>query len=160
MTVNDYVNLFSGDNRGKTRLVALASAVIQQAYDLMVLCTMDGLYGSGSLYQSYAINYAVGETLDDIAASLGLSRTDTTDGADVTDDKFRDFIKKKLILWTWDGRNETMKSVLDKIRSAASIVEGSSACIVGVFNASPHTLPASVKDLFPIPAGVKANVNL
>lgn len=68
------------------------------------------------------------------------------------DEVFRDYIKKKLILWTWDGTNATLPEITEKI------TEGSVECdnqngTVTITDAG--TQPAPVKALYPVTAGIR-----
>ena len=97
MSLNDYLSLFPGATREKTRFMALAEAVLAQAADLMALVL--------SMPEAYSLPLAVGNQLDCLAATLGLTRVDSPQGAAATDAEFRAFIQDKLALWRTDGTN-------------------------------------------------------
>ena len=140
----DYLSLFPGATREKQRFMALATAVLQQVTDLQaVVGKINGAFSPGS---------AEGAQLEALAASLGLSRLDTSAGATVTDEVFRDFILKKLIRWSWDGTNRSVPEVVAKIKPGAVETDNQNGTVT-VTGASG--LPAPVKDLFPISAGVR-----
>ena len=144
MTLNDYIAIFSGHNRDKARLVALASAVLQQVIDLQAIIP--------DIIAVFTPDGATGAQLDIVGAAIGLYRIDTTAGAAATDEVFRDYIKKKLILWTWDGTNATLPEITEKI------TEGSVECdnqngTVTITGAG--TQPAPVKALYPVTAGIR-----
>ena len=97
MSLNDYLSLFPGATREKPRFMALAEAVLAQAADLMALVL--------SMPEAYSLPCAVGSQLDCLAATLGLTRVDSPQGAAATDAEFRAFIQDKLALWRTDGTN-------------------------------------------------------
>ena len=144
MTLNDYLSLFPGSTREKTRFMALATAVLQQVTDLQAVV--------GQINDAYSPVSAQGSQLDVLAESLGLDRLNTSAGAAVTDEAFRDFIRKKLIQWSWDGTNKAVPALVAKIQQGASQTDNMNGTVT-VTNAG--TQPAPVKDLFPITAGVR-----
>ena len=143
MESGDYLDLFPGASREKTRFMALVTAVVQQVVDLQVVVVQ--------INGAFAPESAQGAQLDDLAASMGLSRLDTSAGANVTDTAFRDFIQKKLIQWSWDGTNGTVQDLVEKIKPGARQTDNQNGTVT-VTGASG--LPAPVKELFPIPCAV------
>jgi hypothetical protein len=77
---------------------------------------------------------------------------DTSDGAAVTDDDFRDFIQKKLIRWSWDGRNGTVAEVVEKIKPGAVETDNQDGTVTIT---GAGTQPGPVEELFPVTAGVR-----
>ena len=144
MTINDYLSLFPGSTREKQRFMSLTEAVLQQVIDLQALV--------GQINGAFAPESAQGSQLDALAASLDLSRLDTSDGAAVADADFRDFIRKKLIQWGWDGTNMAVPAIVAKRQQGASQVDNMNGTVT-VTDAG--TQPAPVKALFPITAGVR-----
>ena len=102
MEPNDYLTLFSGNIRDKEKFMALAQVVLTQVMDLSALV--------GSLTSAYSVEEAEGVQLDRLAAASGLSRSDL--GSSVSDDDFREYIKGKFRLWSWDGTNTGVAAVL------------------------------------------------
>ena len=102
MNLNDYLTLFSGNLRDKEKLMSLAEAVLAQVMDLSALVD--------SLQAAYSVDEAEGIQLDRLAAASGLSRSDL--GNNILDSDFREYIKGKLRLWTWDGTNAGLSAVL------------------------------------------------
>ena len=140
----DYLALFPGSTREKTRFMALATAVLRQVTDLQsVVSQINGAFAPTS---------AQGTQLNVLAASLGLSRADTSSGVTVSDATFRDFIRKKLIQWSWDGRNVTVSDALAKIQPGARQTDNMNGTVT-ITGAGSQ--PAPVKELFPIPGGVR-----
>ena len=144
MTLNDYLSLFPGSTREKTRFMALATAVLQQVTDLQAVV--------GQINDAYSPVSAQGSQLDVLAESLGLDRLDTSAGAAVTDEAFRDFIRKKLIQWSWDGTNKAVPALVAKIQQGASQTDNMNGTVTVT---GAGTQPAPVKDLFLIPGGVR-----
>ncbi len=140
----DYLSLFPGSTREKTRFMALANAVLRQVVDLQEIVS--------ELNAAFAPASARGAQLDALAASLGLRRADTTAGADVTDEVFRDYIRKKLIRRGWDGMNASVPAIIAKIRQGADQTDNQNGSVT-VTRAGMQ--PAAVKEIFPIPAGIR-----
>ena len=144
MTLNDYLSLFPGSTREKPRLMAVASAVLQQAVDLQAVV--------GELNAAFAPATALGAQLEALGESLGLSRPDTTVGAAATDEVFREFILKKLIRWGWDGTNKSVPGITERLQ-AGSVEKDNQNGTVTITGAG--TQPAAVKEIYPITAGIR-----
>ena len=144
MESGDYISLFPGATREKQRFMALAIAVLQQVTELQAVVAQ--------INEAFAPGSAEGAQLEALAASLGLSRLDTSAGATVTDEVFRDFIQKKLVQWSWDGTNKSVPEIVTKIQPGAVETDNQNGTVT-VTGASG--LPAPIKDLFPISAGVR-----
>ena len=144
MTFEDYLSLFPGSTREKPRLMAVASAVLQQAVDLQAVV--------GEVNVAFAPASAQGVQLDALGESLGLSRLDTTAGAAATDEVYRDFIRKKLIRWGWDGTNKSMPGIAEQMK-AGSVEKDNLNGTVTVTGAGSQ--PATVKDIYPVTGGIR-----
>ena len=144
MTLEDYLSLFPGSTREKPRFMAVASALLQQVIDLQATV--------GELNATFSPASAQGVRLDALGESLGLSRLDTSAGAAATDEVYRDFIRRKLIRWGWDGTNKTVPGITEQIK-AGSVEKDNLNGTVTVTGAG--TQPAAVKDLYPVTAGVR-----
>ena len=140
----DYIALFPGSTREKQRFMALAEALLQQAIDLQTVV--------GEINGAFVPESAQGSQLDALAESLGLNRLDTSDGAAVADADFRDFIRKKLIQWSWNGTNKAVPTIVAKIQQGASQTDNMNGTVTVT---GAGTQPAPVKALFPITAGVR-----
>jgi hypothetical protein len=90
--------------------------------------------------------------LDALGESLGLRRLDTTAGAAATDEVYRDFIRKKLIRWGWDGTNKSVPGITEQLQ-AGSVENDNRNGTVTVTGAG--TQPAAVKDLYTVTGGVR-----
>ena len=145
MPINDYLALIPGSTREKQRFMALATAVIQQVTDLQAVI--------GEINRAFAPAGAQGAQLDVLAASLGLCRADTSAGVTASDTVFRDFIRKKLIQWSWDGRNVTVSDAVAKIQPGARQTDNMNGTVT-ITGAGSQ--PATVKELFPVAAGIRA----
>ena len=144
MTLEDYLSLFPGSTREKARFMAVASAVLQQAVDLQAVV--------GEVNAAFAPESAQGAQLDALGESLGLSRLDTSAGAGATDEVFRDFIRKKLIRWGWDGTNKTVPGITEQLQ-AGSVENDNQNGTVTVTGAG--TQPPAVKEVYPVTGGVR-----
>lgn len=144
MIPDDYLSLFPGSSREKPRLMAAASALLRQAADLQAVVS--------ELNAAFSPDTAQGAQLDALGESLGLSRLDTAGGPRATDAEYRDYVKKKLILWSWDGTNRTVPGISERLRQG-SFVNDNQDGTVTVTGAG--TQPGAVKDLYPVPAGIR-----
>ena len=144
MHLDDYLSLFPGSTREKARFMSLAGAVLQQVMDLQAVV--------GELNAAFSPATAQGTQLDALGESLGLSRLDTSAGAAATDDVYRDFIRKKLIRWGWDGTNKTVPGITEQLQ-AGSMENDNQNGTVTVTGAG--TQPAAVKEIYPVTGGVR-----
>ena len=144
MHLDDYLSLFPGSTREKARFMSLAWAVQQQVMDLQAVV--------GELNAAFSPATAQGMQLDALGESLGLSRLDTSAGAAATDEVYRDFIRKKLIRWGWDGTNKTVPGITEQLQ-AGSVENDNRNGTVTVTGAG--TQPAAVKEIYPVTGGVR-----
>jgi uncharacterized phage protein gp47/JayE len=142
--MNEYLSLFSGNVREKQRFMVFAAIVIGQVADLQAVV--------GEINGAFAPETAQGAQLDALGASLGLSRAETSAGVTATDTVFRDYIRKKLIRWGWDGTNGTVHDLAEKIKPGAVETDNQNGTVT-VTGAGSQ--PADVKELFPVPAGIR-----
>lgn len=143
MQLNDYLALFPGSTREKPRFMALAAAVLQQAADLQAVVSQ--------INEAFAPQTANGAQLDALGASLGLSRADTSAGIAASDETFRDYILKKLILWGWDGTNRTVPAITERLQPGSSELDNQDGSVT-ITGAGAQ--PAEPNRLYPVPAGV------
>ena len=130
--MNEYLSLFSGNVREKQRFMAIASAVLGQVTDLQAVV--------GEINGVFAPETAQGAQLDALGASLGLSRADTSAGVTASDAVFRDYIRKKLIRWGWDGTNRTVHDLVEKIKPGAVETDNQNGTVT-VTGAGSQPLP-------------------
>ena len=149
MTLYGYLSLFPGASREKDRFMALAEAVLRQVTDLIPV-TLGAL-------SNYSFLTAEGEALDQLAAVFGLGRVDTASGIACTDADFRAYLLAKLALWTWDGTDRDVPTVLAR----AGITKSQTDRMDGTVGISlSGTMPrAEARLVFPYPAGILGNMN-
>ena len=141
--MDEYLNLFPGSTREKSRFMAVASVLLQQVVDLQAVV--------GEVNVAFAPATALGVQLETLGESLGLSRLDTTAGA-ATDEVYRDFIQKKLIRWGWDGTNKSVPGIAEQLQTG-SVEKDNLNGTVTITGAG--TQPAAVKEIYPVTAGVR-----
>ena len=134
MQLSDYLHLFPGASREKTKFMALAEAVLSQVTDLQHVVA--------EIRAGYAVGQAEGNQLDAFAESVGLRR-ETGAG----DEAFRQFLLAKLALWTWDGTNEKVPTALSA-QPGVTVTDNSD----GTVTVSPA---GTDPELAPVPAGVR-----
>ena len=144
MALNDYLSLFPGSTREKPRFMAAASAILRQAVDLQA--------AAGELNAAFSPEYAQGAQLDALGQSLGLSRLDTAGGAAAADEEYRDYIRKKLVRWGWDGTNKSVPGIAEQLQ-VGSVEKDNQNGTVTVTGAG--TQPAAVKEIYLIPVGIQ-----
>jgi hypothetical protein len=127
----DYLGMFPSGSRGKVRFMGMAAVLLGQVDDLIQVAM--GIHGA------FSVGSAVGAQLDVLGDFFGIPRqygwNDTT---------YREFMRKKLEIWRWDGTNETVHTVLTGQPGAQMIDNGD--CTVTI-------IPAS--GVFPVPAGIR-----
>ena len=135
----EWLSLFPGASRDRPRYMALAEAVLRQASDLAAL--------AAQLQAGFSFGEAEGVQLDQIAAAIGLNRTDI--GTDMPDETFRQYLLAKLALWSWDGTNKTVPEVLGIALTGSTQTDNRDGT-VSITGSSP----VEVSKVFPIPAGI------
>ena len=136
MNLEYYLSLFPSYTRSKPRFAALAEAILRQATDLITLAQ--------SIAPGFSFAHAVGVQLDALGASVMIPRQ-----AGWSDETYRSVLLKKLKLWTWDGRNDSVGDYLD---TGESLKDNGNNSVTAV---TTGALPA--KELLPIPIGIKTN---
>ena len=135
--ISDYCTLLSAAVRELPRFSALAQAILSQAEDLIALVPV--------LQSAFSVDTAEGVQLDLIGETMGIPRSEA---ADPSDETYRAFLKAKLILWRWDGTNESVTSLLAEAFPGQGVtLQDNGDMTVTVHNASSETL-------LPVPSGV------
>ena len=133
----EWLSLFPGASRDRPRFMALAEAVLRQVSDLAAL--------TAQMQAGFSFARAEGIQLDQIAAAIGLNRSDI--GTDVPDETFRQYLLAKLALWTWDGTNENAPVALSA-QPGVTVTDNSDGTVA--------ISPAGTNpELAPVPAGVR-----
>ena len=132
----DYMGLFSGAVRELQRFSALAQVILRQAEDLISLVP--------SLQSVFSIDTAEGVQLDLVGEMMGVPRSAA---ADSSDDVYRAFMKAKLILWRWDGTNESVSALI------AEAFPGQGVTLTDNGDMTVTVEHADSESLLPIPAG-------
>lgn len=140
MNITDYLSLFPGHTREKPRFMALAEAILHQVEDLRQLI----------LEMEYALSFidASGIQLDVLGDSVFVPRLEGWD-----DETYRSVLLRKLKLWTWDGTNESVPSILSEGES----LQDNDNCTVTVH--MDAGLPVPIHEIMPVPVGVQAMIN-
>ena len=150
MSLNAF-SLLTPSVRELPRFSALAEAVLRQAEDLAALIPQ--------LLSGFSLSGAEGVQLDQLGASLGLSRSAAADPSDKT---WRAYIRAKLLLRRWDGLAGSVPALLEAAFPGQGVTltdygteHGYAA---GVIAAHTENLPGAPADVLPVPAGVRLEV--
>ena len=130
----DYMALFPGYTRDQPRFAGLASAVLQQVYDLTALVP--------SLESGFSVGQAVGVQLDAIGASVSVLRQSGWD-----DETYRCVLLRKLRRNQWNGMNE---SAFDYVDEGETFCENGNGTITAV--TVEH---AAAGEVLPVPIGIR-----
>ena len=109
---------------------------------------------AGDILSGFSFARAEGVQLDALAQSIGLNRSDLAAGQPVPDEVFRQYVLDKLNLWAWDGTNEGVQAVLDRILPGSRQRDNADGTVTAL---PAGALPAAAGALFPVPAGVRTN---
>ena len=134
--ITDYCSLFSAAVRELLRFSALAQVILRQVEDLISLVP--------SLQSVFSIDTAEGVQLDLVGEMMGVPRSAAADSSDET---YRAFLKAKLILWRWDGTNESVTALL------AEAFPGQGVTLTDNGDMTVTVEHADSESLLPIPAG-------
>lgn len=135
--ITDYCTLFSATVRELPRFSAVAQMILSQAEDLISLIPY--------LQSAFSVDNAEGAQLDLIGETLGVPRSAAADSSDET---YRAYLKAKLILWRWDGTNESVMALL------AEAFPGQGVTMMDNGDMTVTVENAPLLSLLPIPAGV------
>ena len=141
LSLFDYLSLFPPSSLAMPRFSALAEAILRQAADLQALIP--------SLESGFSVASAAGAHLDALGESMGIPRP-----SGLTDEAYRQLISVKCTLWSWDGSNESVSTLLSEAIPGAAQVDHCDLS-VSVSIPSGTSLPAAPEELFPAPAGVR-----
>ena len=143
ITLSDYLSLFTSAVREKPRFVALASAVLSQAADLLSLVQT-------GFPEAYALESAAGNQLDTLGELLGVPRP----SASVTDADYRFLLRARIAANHWDGTNGSLPAVLALAFPGmdASLIDNQDGTVTLSLSGDA---PFPPEELFPVPAGVR-----
>ena len=141
-TLETYLALISPTHRGKARFMALCTAVLSQAADLLRLYAV--------LPEAFDLNQAAGTQLDALGRLAGISRP----GAAVSDEDYRAYLRAWIQLRHWDGTNAALPALLaaafpDLEARLTDNGDGTATASLSV------GFPFPPGDVFPRPAGVR-----
>ena len=142
-TLKDYLSLFTSAVREKPRFMALASAVLSQAADLLSLVQT-------GFPEAYALESAAGKQLDTLGELLGIPRP----SASTSDADYRFLLRARIAANHWDGTNGSLPAVLARAFPGmdARLVDNQDGTVTfSLFG----DVPFPPEELFPVPAGVK-----
>ena len=143
MDLSTYISLFPAATWEKSRFMALAEAVLRQVMDLQDVIS--------SINSAFSFGEATGIQLDAFAEALGIYRAEL--GENVPDSAFRQYIRGKLALRRWDGKNSTACAVLEEALPGRTETDNQDGTVTVIPDGDRW------KTLLPVPAGVKTMNN-
>ena len=138
----NYMTLFPSFTRNLPRFSALAEAVLSQVNDLIAAVQ--------SMNAAFSVSSAAGAQLDALGASVGVPRPEGMSDAD-----FRQVLTAKLVLFRWNGANDTAQALLSRIFPGSTICDN----LNGTVTVHPVSALQSEQKLYPLPAGVRATIS-
>ena len=138
----DYMTLFPSASRSMPRFSALAEAILSQVNDLLSVIA--------ALPAAFSVSQAVGAQLDAIGASFMLPRPENLSDAD-----YRTYLSAKLVLFTWDGANDSAQAILSRLFPGSTICDNCN----GTVTIHPVSALQSDQKIYPLPAGVRVIVS-
>jgi len=133
------MTLFPACTRRKPRFCALAQAILSQAQDLETTIR--------EIPAAYSPEGARGVRLDALGTASGLPRPEG-----LADEDYRQYLRAKFALFTWDGTNETAQPLLESIFPGSAISDNGD----GTVTVRPVSPLQEAFHLYPVPAGVSA----
>ena len=138
MSSLSYNLLLSANVRELQKFSSISQVILSQAEDLICLIPV--------LQSAFSVETAEGVQLDLIGETFGVLRSAAADSSDET---YRAFLKAKLILWRWDGTNESILALLAEAFPGQGVtLRDNGDMSVKITNAD------GIEDILPIPAGV------
>ncbi|MBQ9210936.1 MAG: DUF2612 domain-containing protein [Clostridia bacterium] len=142
-TLESYLSLFPPSSRQKPRFLALASAVLGQATDLLRLVQVD-------FPAAWNLETSSGAALDALGALLNVPRP----ASDTSDEDYRLLLRARVFAHHWDGTNGSLPALLAAALPGQNIqlLDNQDGTVTAV---APTDLPFPLRDLIPLPAGVR-----
>ena len=134
----EYRILFPSATRNKPRFSALAEAILSQVNDLQAVIV--------ALPEAYAVSSAAGRLLDDIGASFMFPRPEG-----MSDTDYRSCLLAKLVLYSWDGTNNTAQGILTRMFPGSTICDNCN----GTVTVHPVSDLQRDQKLYLLPAGIR-----
>ena len=143
LSLDFYLSLFPASSREKPRFLALASAVLSQAADLLSLIQTDFL-------SAFDLNSASGVQLDVLGALLNVPRPKPS----TPDADYRILLRARAAVNHWDGTNGSLPAVLESAfpGQSARLTDNLDGTVTATLSGS---VPFALQDLFPVPAGIR-----
>ena len=138
----DYMTLFPSFSRSKPRFSTLAEAILSQVADLQNVIA--------ALPAAYSVSSAVGAQLDAIGASFMLPRPEG-----MSDAAYRSCLEAKLLLYTWDGANDSAQALLSRMFPGSTICDNCD----GTVTVHPVSSLQEEQKLYPVPVGIRAIIS-
>ena len=135
----DYMTLFPSASRSLPRFSALAEAILSQVNDLLSVIA--------ALPAAFSVSQAVGAQLDAIGEFFMLPRPEGLSDAD-----YRTYLSTKLVLFTWDGANDSAQAILTRLFPGSTLCDNCN----GTVTVHPVSALQSAQKIYPLPAGVRA----
>ena len=139
----DYTTLFTPNHQQKPNFMALAAAVLSQAEDLFALLD--------SLPTAWSLDTAVGAQLDTLGALSGLPRPESA----ASDADYRLYLRARIAAFHWDGTQASLPETLSRAfpDREATMTDNLNGSVTA--SLSGDAPPFGLKELFPVPAGVR-----
>ena len=134
----DYMTLFPSASRSLPRFSALAEAILSQISDLLSVIA--------ALPAAFSVSQAVGAQLDAIGESFMVPRPEG-----LSDTDYRTYLSAKLVLFTWDGANDSAQAILTRLFTGSTLCDNCN----GTVTIHPVSALQAEYGLFPIPAGIR-----
>ena len=133
------MTLFPAYTRRKPRFCALAQAILSQAQDLETVIW--------AIPAAFSPEGAAGTRLDALGSASGLPRPEG-----MADEDYRQYLRAKFALFTWDGTNETAQPLLESVFPGSTISDNGD----GTVTVHPVSALQEAFHLYPVPAGISA----
>ena len=137
------MTLFPAYTRRKPRFCALAQAILSQAQDLETTIR--------EIPAAFSPEGARGARLDALGSASGLPRPEG-----MADEDYRQYLRAKFALFTWDGTNGTAQPLLESVFPGSTISDNGD----GTVTVHPVSALQEQYRLWPVPAGVSVRRQL
>ena len=143
LSLESYLEMFPAATREKPRFMALARAVMTQAAELLALVQTE-------IPAAYDLETASGAQLDALGDLLNVPRPLPS----TSDENYRFLLRARIAVHHWDGTNESLPEVLEAAFPGreAKLIDNQDGTVTASVSG---TLPFSLEELFPVPAGVR-----
>ena len=143
LSLESYLEMFPPATQEKPRFMALAGALLTQTAELLALVQT-------GIPAAYDLETASGAQLNALGELLNVPRPMPS----TSDENYRFLLRARIAVHHWDGTNESLPDVLEAAFPGRNpkLIDNQDGTVTASVSG---TMPFSLEELFPVPAGIR-----